>query len=58
MALTPDDIVAARFPQVRFRPGYDVTAVDDFLDQIGEQWRRDLSKIAELERQLAEYRRG
>ncbi|MDA3646127.1 DivIVA domain-containing protein [Saccharopolyspora indica] len=58
MALTPDDIASAQFQQVRFRPGYNVDQVDDFLDEIEKQWRKDLARIAELERQIAALRRG
>ena len=32
--LTPQDIQNHTFPTVRFKEGYDIDAVDDFLDEV------------------------
>lgn len=50
--LTPEDIVVEQFPTVRFREGYNVDVVDDFLDEVVTAWRRDKARIAELETAL------
>jgi DivIVA domain-containing protein len=34
MGLTPDDVHAVRFRTSRFRPGYRMKEVDEFLDQV------------------------
>lgn len=50
--LKPEDIVVEQFPTVRFREGYNVDAVDNFLDEVVTAWRRDKARIAELETAL------
>ena len=40
MALTPDDVVNKRFTITKFRDGYDLDQVDDFLDTIVEELRQ------------------
>jgi DivIVA domain-containing protein len=37
--LTADDVTAARFATTRFGPGYDMDAVDDFLDRVASTLR-------------------
>lgn len=65
MALTSDDILNQKFAITKFRDGYDMDQVDDFLDKIGDDLRqieqqRDelLSKVEELTAQLEEYQAG
>lgn len=60
MALTPDDVVNQKFTITKFRDGYDLDQVDDFLDTIVEELRQHeaekdelRAQIAELEKQLA-----
>lgn len=40
MALTPEDVVNKQFQHVKFREGYDVDQVDDFLDEVVVELRR------------------
>ncbi|MBL3687239.1 DivIVA domain-containing protein [Leucobacter zeae] len=61
MALTPEDVVNHKFTITKFRDGYDLDQVDDFLDTIVEELRQHeqekndlLAKIEELETKLAE----
>lgn len=61
MALTPDDVVNQKFTITKFRDGYDLDQVDDFLDSIVEELRQHekekqelRDQIEELERQLKE----
>lgn len=37
--LTADDVISARFATTRFGPGYDMDAVDDFLDRVARTLR-------------------
>lgn len=39
MALTPEDVVNQKFTITKFRDGYDLDQVDDFLDTIVEEFR-------------------
>lgn len=34
MAITPDEILNKQFKVTKFRPGYDMDQVDEFLDEI------------------------
>lgn len=52
MALTPDEVVNQKFTITKFRDGYDLDQVDDFLDTIVEQLRQDEQEKAELQEQL------
>lgn len=61
MALTPDDVVNQKFTITKFRDGYDLDQVDDFLDSIVEELRQHekekqelRDQVEELERQLKE----
>ena len=61
MALTSEDILNQKFAITKFRDGYDMDQVDDFLDKVGEDLRsieqeRDelLAKIEELSSQVEE----
>ena len=40
MVLTPEDVVNKQFQHVKFREGYDVDQVDDFLDDVVVELRR------------------
>lgn len=37
--LTADDVISAAFATTRFGPGYDMDAVDDFLDRVARTLR-------------------
>ena len=59
MTVTPDEVKTQKFTITKFRDGYDVEQVDEFLDHIAEDLEaRDAekaaleSRIAELEAQL------
>lgn len=61
MALTSDDILNQKFAITKFRDGYDMDQVDDFLDKVGddlraiEQEREELlARIEELTQQVEE----
>lgn len=40
MALTPEDVVNKRFTITKFRDGYDLDQVDDFLDEVVAEFKR------------------
>ncbi|MGK0722891.1 DivIVA domain-containing protein [Leucobacter sp. W1478] len=52
MALTPEEVVNQKFTITKFRDGYDLDQVDDFLDTIVEQFRQHEQEKAELQQQL------
>jgi len=52
MALTPEEVVNKRFEVTKFRDGYDLDQVDDFLDQIVEELRQREDEKAKLQEQL------
>lgn len=54
MALTPEDVVNQKFTITKFRDGYDLDQVDDFLDTIVEELRQREQQKAELEAQVAD----
>lgn len=54
MALTPEEVVNQKFTITKFRDGYDLDQVDDFLDTIVEQFRQHEQEKAELKQQLDE----
>lgn len=72
MALTPEEVVNQKFTITKFRDGYDLDQVDDFLDGMVEQLREDeqekerlrseleaaRQRIAELEAELEAARQG
>ena len=63
--LTADDVLNKKFQATKFREGYDVDEVDDFLDEVSATLR-DLTtenddlkaKLAAAERRIAELSRG
>lgn len=52
MALTPEDVVNQKFTITKFRDGYDLDQVDDFLDTIVEELRQHEQEKAELNEQI------
>src|SRR4051812_25183928 len=52
MALTPEDVSNKRFTTVRLREGYDMTEVDQFLDEVEAELTRASGENAELRAQL------
>lgn len=52
MALTPEDVVNQKFTITKFRDGYDLDQVDDFLDTIVEELRQHEQEKAELRSQI------
>lgn len=54
MALTPEDVVNQKFTITKFRDGYDLDQVDDFLDTIVEDLRQQEQEKDELRAQIAE----
>ncbi|MDO5493680.1 MAG: DivIVA domain-containing protein, partial [Nesterenkonia sp.] len=52
MALTPEDVKFKEFPETKFRPGYDKDEVDDFLDEIFDEWTRLIAENKELKDQV------
>lgn len=53
MALTPEDVKFKEFPETKFRPGYDKDEVDDFLDEIFNEWVRLIEENRELQDQVS-----
>lgn len=56
MALTPEDVVNQKFTITKFRDGYDLDQVDDFLDTIVEELRQHEQEKAELRAQIDELK--
>ena len=54
MALTPEDVVNQKFTITKFRDGYDLDQVDDFLDQIVEMLREHDEETSALKQEIAE----
>ncbi|MCW2287581.1 DivIVA domain-containing protein [Leucobacter luti] len=54
MALTPEDVVNQKFTITKFRDGYDLDQVDDFLDTIVEELRQFEEEKAALRAQIDE----
>ncbi len=52
MALTPEEVVNQKFTITKFRDGYDLDQVDDFLDTIVEELRQHEAEKDELRTQL------
>lgn len=52
MALTPDDVLNHKFTITKFRDGYDLDQVDDFLDTIVEELRHHEEEKSELRAQV------
>lgn len=52
MALTPEDVVNQKFTITKFRDGYDLDQVDDFLDSIVELLRQHELEKSELQAQV------
>lgn len=53
MALTPEDVLNQKFTITKFRDGYDLDQVDEFLDKIVEEIRERDTEASELREQLA-----
>ncbi len=56
MALTPEDVVNQKFTITKFRDGYDLDQVDDFLDSIVEVLRLHEQEKAELNTQIEDLK--
>lgn len=56
MALTPEDVVNKRFTITKFRDGYDLDQVDDFLDTIVEELRQNEAAKALLQAEVDELK--
>lgn len=54
MSLTPEDLLNHEFSITKFRDGYEVDQVDDFLDQIASELRQHEDEKAELRKQIEE----
>ncbi|MBF0807438.1 DivIVA domain-containing protein [Rothia nasimurium] len=54
MALTPEEVINKRFQPTKFKEGYNLEEVDDFLDEIVIELRRLNAENASLKRQLEE----
>jgi DivIVA domain-containing protein len=54
MPLTPEDVSNKRFTTVRLREGYDMTEVDQFLDEVEAELARLTRENTELRTRLAE----
>ncbi|MFC5338092.1 DivIVA domain-containing protein [Leucobacter denitrificans] len=54
MALTPEEVVNQKFTITKFRDGYDLDQVDDFLDTIVEELREREAEKAELQAKIDE----
>lgn len=54
MALTPEDVVNQKFTITKFRDGYDLDQVDDFLDQIVEMLREHDEETSALKQEIVE----
>ncbi|MGO1538997.1 MAG: DivIVA domain-containing protein [Leucobacter sp.] len=54
MALTPEDVLNQRFTITKFRDGYDLEQVDDFLDVIVEELRQHEQAKEELRAEVEE----
>lgn len=52
MALTPEDVLNQKFTITKFRDGYDLDQVDEFLDTIVEEIREREQQAIELREQL------
>ena len=52
MALTPEDVLNQKFTITKFRDGYDLDQVDEFLDTIVEEIREREQQTSELREQL------
>lgn len=52
MALTPEDVSNKRFTTVRLREGYDMTEVDQFLDEVEAELTRITGENSELQAKL------
>ncbi len=52
MALTPEEVVNQQFTITKFRDGYDLDQVDEFLDTIVEEIRQHEAEKTELREQL------
>ncbi len=56
--LTPEDVSNKRFTPVRLREGYDMTEVDQFLDQVEAELARLLKENGDLRSKLAAAQSG
>lgn len=53
--LNPEDIIAHKFSVTRFREGYDMDEVDDFLDEVLVEFRTIVKENAEMREKLASH---
>jgi DivIVA domain-containing protein len=58
MALTPEDVSNKRFTTVRLREGYDMTEVDQFLDEVEAELERMTREADELRAKLHSAQTG
>lgn len=58
MALTPEEVLNKQFTVTQFRKGYDEREVDDFLDDVVAEMRRQIKENGEIYKQLEECRGG
>src|SRR3954454_8231942 len=58
MALTPEDVSNKRFTTVRLREGYDMTEVDQFLDEVEAELERMTREADELRAKLHSVETG
>lgn len=54
MALTAEDVLNQKFTITKFRDGYDLDQVDEFLDKVAEEFARREAEAKELQDQVAE----
>lgn len=52
--LTPNDVRDQEFPTHRFREGYDMNEVDDYLDHVRDTIKRLTVTIHSLQKELEE----
>ena len=58
MAMTPEDVSNKRFTTVRLREGYDMTEVDQFLDEVEAELGRRTAEHSELRAKLEAAQAG
>src|SRR6476661_4660681 len=58
MPLTPEDVSNKRFTTVRLREGYDMTEVDQFLDEVEAELERMTREADELRAKLHSVETG
>ena len=56
MPLTPQQVAEKKFTSTRFKPGYDESEVDTFLDEVETELTRLYDEAADLRHQLEDAR--